>query len=300
MTHKKVAVIGYPVKHSLSPVLHGYWLKKYNIDGEYGMLEVKPEDLEQTLLGLKDKGYVGCNLTIPHKEAAFELVDKQTSVSFRGHEPTVIKAINTILVENDGTLTAANTDVYGFIQNIKESEPNFNFTKGSAVVLGAGGAARSIVYGLIQRNVPNIFIVNRTRRKSDIMVGDLEYFTGFNGNNSKLKALGWNDRNEILADANLLVNTTSLGMKGNPELDINLEKLPKNALVTDIVYSPIEVDPSNPTYTKLLKNASARGNLVVEGLGMLLYQAVAGFQMWFGVKPEVTEDLRKHVLSHIK
>ncbi|PIR37646.1 MAG: shikimate dehydrogenase [Alphaproteobacteria bacterium CG11_big_fil_rev_8_21_14_0_20_39_49] len=293
MTHKKAAVIGYPVKHSLSPVLHGYWLKKYNIDGEYGMLEVKPEDLEQTLLGLKDKGYVGCNLTIPHKEVGYKIIKEHGITSKLADR---LGAVNTIYFNKDGILCADNTDGYGFIENIKQSQPCFDITKGKAFVLGAGGAASAVISSLIDAGVEDIVNLNRTKSKAH----DLEFLLRPYIGKYKISTFDWDSRSAILGHINLLVNTTSLGMKGNPELDINLEKLPKNALVTDIVYSPIEVDSANPTYTKLLKNASVRGNLVVEGLGMLLYQAVAGFQMWFGVKPEVTEDLRKHVLSHIK
>ena len=294
MTTKKAAVIGYPVKHSLSPVLHGYWLKKYNIDGEYGFLEVKPEDLEETLLSLKDKGYVGCNLTIPHKESAFDIAGVLDYKAF------AIGAVNTIKV-NDSGLFASNTDAYGFTENIKQSYPVFDFTGGKAVVLGAGGAARAIIFGLLQENVTEIVVTNRTYSKAEELIEYVKsaakkkkFFDQMVGweNNSILKVASWDERNEILADANLLVNTTSLGMKGQPELDISLEKLPKNALVTDIVYTPLE--------TGLLKKARERGNFVVDGLGMLLYQAVAGFEMWFGIKPEVTDDLREHVLSHIK
>ncbi len=293
MTTKKVAVIGYPVKHSLSPVLHSYWLEKYNIDGEYGLLEVKPEDLEETLLSLKDKGYVGCNLTIPHKEAAYDFVFKTPNFIRKLHVTAAnIKAVNTVAYNESGNIHFRNTDTYGFIENIKQSEPSFDFTEGKAVVLGAGGAARAVVFGLIEEGVTNIVLLNRTKEKAEFITNDFSYYIETEKKEVNLTTAPWEERNETLADSNLLVNTTSLGMKGQPELDISLEKLPKNALVTDIVYNPLE--------TKLLKNARERGNFVVDGLGMLLYQAVAGFEMWFGIKPEVTDDLRKHVLSHIK
>lgn len=283
---KKVAVIGYPVKQSLSPVLHGYWIKKYNIDAEYGTLEVKPEDLEKTLLSLKDNGYVGCNLTIPHKEAAYKILD-----SFAANEASTraTRAVNTVAFYESMQISIMNTDISGFIENIKNSQPKFDFTKGKAVVLGAGGAARAVVFGLMLQHVPEIIITNRTK---DRVYSILEDFRVFSYVKSKLKVADWQDRNEILKDANLLVNTTSLGMQGQEELDIDLKNLPTTALVTDIVYKPLQ--------TKLLKNASERGNLVVDGLGMLLYQAVAGFQMWFNIQPKVTEELRDHVLSHIK
>lgn len=286
---KKVAVIGYPVKHSLSPFLHGYWLKKYNIDGEYGLLEVKPEDLKGTLARLESDGYVGCNLTIPHKEEAYRILGNNTGITAHS-----VGAVNTIYMQY-GELWGSNSDVYGFVQNILNSHSDFDFTKGKAVVLGAGGAARAVVCGLIGEKVPEIIIVNRTVEKAEKVKEDLlkisDHVDGWE-DNSDIKVVHWDERNEIVKDANILVNTTSLGMKGQPELDISLENIPKNALVNDIVYNPLE--------TKLLKNAREHGNFVVDGLGMLLYQAVAGFEMWFGIKPEVTEDLREHVLSQMK
>jgi shikimate dehydrogenase len=283
---KKVAVIGYPVKQSLSPVLHGYWIKKYNIDAEYGLLEVKPDDLEKTLLGLKDNGYVGCNLTIPHKEVAYNILE-----SFATNEASTraTRAVNTVAFYESLQISIMNTDIFGFIDNIKTSAPTFDFTKGKAVVLGAGGAARAVVFGLILQKVPEIIITNRTKDRAYSILDD---FNIFSSSNTKLEVADWQNRNEILQDANLLVNTTSLGMQGQEELDIDLKNLPKTALVTDIVYKPLQ--------TKLLKNASDRGNLVVDGLGMLLYQAQLGFKMWFEIQPEVTKELREHVLSHIK
>lgn len=285
---KKVAVIGYPVKQSLSPVLHGYWIKKYNIDAEYGLLEVKPEDLEKTLLGLKDNGYVGCNLTIPHKEAAYNILEKNSNSRASA---SATRAVNTVFFdeEKNGQRTLLNTDINGFIDNIRNSEPSFDFTKGKAVVLGAGGAARAVVFALIQEGVREIIITNRTKDRAYSILDDLKIYSS---SKAKLEVANWRNRNEILKDANLLVNTTSLGMNGQEELDIDLQNLPETALVTDIVYKPLQ--------TKLLKNASDRGNLVVDGLGMLLYQAQLGFQMWFEIKPEVTKNLREHVLSHIK
>lgn len=287
---KKVAVIGYPVKQSLSPVLHGYWIKEHGIDAEYGLLEVKPEDLEKTLLGLKDNGYVGCNLTIPHKEEAYKIfIDKNANCH---PSAKMFEAVNTVAFYENGEIEIRNTDGYGFLQNIINSAPNFDFTKGKAVVLGAGGAARAVILGLIQQQVPEIKITNRTIERSESIKNHFSKYLLAFAPNTKLKVADWQNRNEILQDANLLVNTTSLGMQGSEELDIDLKNLPKTALVTDIVYKPLQ--------TKLLKNASYRGNLVVDGLGMLLYQAVAGFQMWFEIQPKVTKELREHVLSHIK
>jgi shikimate dehydrogenase len=295
MTLKKVAVIGYPVKHSLSPKLHGYWINQYKeelkakgIEAEYGMLEVAPEDLEKTLLGLKDNGYVGCNLTVPHKEAALKIVKNISS------QAKIVGAINTIHIEESGSLFGNNTDVGGFLDNIIDSISNnyrFDFSLGKVVVIGAGGASRAVIAGLATViKAREIVIINRTKERAEKIKSDLENITidGLSYKSS-ITIANWEDRNNILEDANLLVNTTSLGMIGKPELDINLDKLPTSALVTDIVYKPLE--------TTLLKNARNRGNKVVDGLGMLLYQAQGGFELWFGIKPEVTEDLRKFILS---
>ncbi|MCE3231861.1 MAG: aroE [Rickettsiaceae bacterium] len=283
MVLKKVAVIGYPVKHSLSPKLHGYWLEKYKdelrakgIEGEYGMVEVTPDSLEYFLKNMAKNGYAGCNITVPHKERAFEIIRQIGEVS---EIAKLIGAVNAVVVQDDGKLFGTNTDAYGYIENIKRNANGFDFTAGKAVVLGAGGAARAVVAGLIDEKGPQIILLNRTKDKAEKIKVDL-------GN---VIVADWQGRGEILKDTNLLVNTTVLGMTGQPELDINLEKLPTDALVTDIVYKPLE--------TNLLKNARNRGNKVVDGLGMLLYQAQGGFELWFGMKPEVTEDLRKHILS---
>jgi shikimate dehydrogenase len=285
MGHRKVAVIGYPVKHSLSPKLHGYWLDFYKdelkakgIEGEYGMLEVKPEDLEKTVVGLKNHGYIGCNFTVPHKEHAFEIIEIIGEVSETAKR---IEAVNTVALRNDGKLYGTNTDAYGFIENIKNNAYGFN--SGKAVVLGAGGAARSVVIGLGFMGFKEIIITNRTKERAE------EIKRNFVSLKDKITVVDWEDRNEVLKDTNLLVNTTVLGMAGQEELDINLDKLPLDALVTDIVYNPLE--------TNLLKKARIRGNKVVDGLGMLLYQAQGGFELWFGMKPEVTDDLRKYILS---
>lgn len=277
---RKAAVLGFPVKHSLSPILHSYWLKTYSIEGEYGRLEVKPEELKNILPGLKEQGYVGCNLTLPHKELAVNIVN-QVSEKARS-----IGAVNTVLVREDGSLFGENTDAFGFIENIVQNAPGFDFTKGAAVVLGAGGAARAVLWGLIEKNVPAIILLNRSRDKAEVLK-DV-----FSGKGTQIIVEDWGKKSDVLEKANLLVNTTSLGMSGQPELDISLEKLPKKALVTDIVYAPLE--------TKLLAAAKARGNKTVDGLGMLLYQAVEGFSMWFGVKPEVTPQLRQVVEDQLQ
>ena len=278
MKVKKAAVIGYPVKHSLSPILHGYWIKKYNIDGEYDLLEINPDEFKDRFKGLAKEGYVGCNFTVPYKERAFDLVDKCSQVA------KIIGAVNTVVFNKDGTTEGTNTDAYGFIENIKESLPTINFKGARAVILGAGGAARAVVYGLLKENVSEIILLNRTKQKAL----DLKQSLSSLGN---IKVVAWEERNSIIKDANILVNTTSLGMEGQEELEICLDKLPKEALVTDIVYRPLE--------TKLLKTAKNRGNLVVDGLGMLLYQAVRGFNLWFGIEPRVTKELKAYVLKHL-
>lgn len=266
---KKAAVIGYPVAHSLSPRLHNYWLKKNNIAGEYTAIEVLPENLSEFIKSLDKNGFCGVNVTIPHKENVIPFLDEIDKYA------KAIGAVNTIVV-NDGKLIGKNTDAEGFYNNIE------NRIRGAkkAVVLGAGGAAKAIVFALEMFDFEEIIIINRTKDRA-IMLAHI-----FSLNS---KVADWNDRNKILENADLLVNTTSLGMTGKDELDIDLSLLPKTALVTDIVY--------NPLITPLLAQAQARGNPIVDGLGMLLHQAVPAFEAWFGVRPEVTEELRKYILE---
>jgi len=280
---KKVCVIGYPAKHSLSPVIHNYWLEKYNIEGSYEIREIEPDKFDDFFLNLHKEGYVGCNVTLPFKEKAFELSDPFSFTE------KVIGAVNTIIIE-DGRYVGHNTDAYGFIKNIEKSSKEFDFKKGAAVVLGAGGAARAVINSLLFKDVPEIILLNRTIEKAENIRNDLHVNIHKNQEFilERLKIIPWEERNEALAEAKLLVNTTSLGMVGQPELDINIDKLPKDALVTDIVYRPLE--------TKLLNQARERGNPVVDGLGMLLYQAVPGFELWFKEENvEVTPELRKKV-----
>jgi len=274
MTTLKAGVMGWPVDHSRSPALHGFWLKTLGVDGSYVPLPVKPEDLAQALRDLPRQGFVGVNLTVPHKEAAMEIVDEISPEARR------IGAVNTVFVTADGRLKATNTDGYGFITSLKAGAPNFNPSAGPAVVLGAGGAARAICVALQDAGVPEICIINRTLERAENLAAAL---TG------PFVTAPWDDRARRLKDANLLVNTTTLGMKGQGPLEIDLAHLPHKATVTDIVYVPLE--------TPLLAAARACGNPVVDGLGMLLYQAQPGFAGWFGKKPEVTPDLRAYVLA---
>lgn len=270
----KAGVMGWPISHSCSPRLHGYWLARYGIDGTYEALAVTPDDLSEQLGSLRDRGFAGVNLTVPHKEAALEVV---TSLS-----PTAraIGAVNTVVVGADGNLAGDNTDGFGFLENLRQDAAGWSADTGPAVVLGAGGAARAICHALAMAGAPEIRIVNRTLARAEALAEDL---TG------PLSPWSWDDRGAALAGAALVVNTTILGMVGQDPLDLDLASLPTEAVVNDIVYAPLE--------TPLLAAAARRGNPVVDGLGMLLHQARPGFEAWFGRTPEVTPALRAHVLG---
>jgi shikimate dehydrogenase len=267
-------VMGWPVAHSLSPRLHGHWLRRYEIDGAYVPLPVRPERLEQALGALPALGFAGTNLTIPHKEAAVSLVDRLSPAAER------IGAVNTVVVEPDGTLSGDNTDGFGFIASLSERRLGWDAAVGPTVVLGAGGAARAIAVALLDAGAPEVRLLNRTPERARALAGEL---------GGPVHAVEWAERSLALADAALLVNTTSLGMHGQPPLDLALDALPRTALVTDVVYSPL--------ITALLAAARARGNPVVDGLGMLLHQARPGFRAWFGVDPVVDGDLRAAVIA---
>jgi len=266
-------VMGWPVEHSKSPRLHGFWLKKLQVDGVYIPLPVSPERLPEAIAGLPALGFRGVNLTIPHKERVIPLCDQLDETARR------IGAVNTIVVE-DGVLHGTNTDAFGFIENLRQNS-SWTAPAGAAVLLGAGGAARAIAVALSDDGVQDLRIVNRTGER----VQSLIQSTGL----KNASFVPWNERDQALDGAALVVNATSLGMQRNPKLDINLAALPKTAVVNDIVYAPLQ--------TPLLEDAAARGNPVVDGLGMLLYQAVPGFKAWFGVSPDVTEELREFVLA---
>ena len=270
-------VMGWPVAHSLSPRLHGHWLRRYQIDGAYVPLPVPPERLEQALGALPALGFAGTNLTIPHKEAALLLVDRRSPAAER------IGAVNTVVVEPDGTLSGDNTDGFGFIASLSESQIGWHAAAGPAVVLGAGGAARAIAVALLDAGAPEVRLVNRTPERARALADEL---------GGLVHPMAWPERSAALADAALLANTTSLGMHGQPPLDLALDVLPPTALVTDVVYAPL--------ITPLLALARARGNPVVDGLGMLLHQARPGFRAWFGVDPAVDADLRAAVLAGLR
>lgn len=270
-------VMGWPVEHSLSPRLHGYWLEHHRIDGAYVPLAVKPEDLPTALAALPALGFRGVNLTLPHKEQALDLCHVVDDLARR------IGAVNTVVVR-EGRLVGSNSDAFGFLENVKEGAPDWRVEAAPAVVLGAGGAARAVVAALADAGAPEVRIVNRTRERAEALAVSLAQWPG-----CAISAHDWDQRLAALADAGLLANTTTLGMLGLPSLDLELGGLPPDALVTDIVYTPL--------MTPLLQAAQARGNPLVDGLGMLLHQARPGFEAWYGVRPEVTPALRDFVLS---
>ncbi|MET1026898.1 MAG: shikimate dehydrogenase [Dongiaceae bacterium] len=272
-------VFGWPVSHSRSPRLHGFWLRQYGIDGAYIPFATPPAQFEAALRALPALGFRGANVTLPHKEKALQFVDHVTTRAQR------IGAVNTVVVEEDGQLQGDNTDGFGFLEHLRDSARDWQPQAGPAVVLGAGGAARSVIVALLDAGVPAIRLANRTIRRAD------EIAEALAGTGSRLSVHDWEDRAEILADAALLVNTTQLGLAGQPALELDLAKLPPEAVVDDIVYVPRE--------TPLLLAAKQRGNVTVDGLGMLLHQARPGFAAWFKVEPQVTPALRDFVLADI-
>ncbi|MBX3494794.1 MAG: shikimate dehydrogenase [Parvibaculum sp.] len=274
---RKVCVIGWPVAHSRSPLIHNHWIAEYKIqDARYEPMAVKPEDAAATIRDLPKLGFVGANVTVPHKETAFAALDRHDAVARR------LKAVNTIVTTAKG-LEGRNTDGYGFIANLKDRAAGWSADRGPAVLLGAGGAARAIAAALEDEGAPEIRIVNRTPARAEALAADLGL--------KAARIFAEADTAAALDGASLLVNTTTLGMKGESDASVDLAPLPKSALVTDIVYTPLE--------TGLLRRAREAGHEIVDGLGMLLHQAVPGFEAWFGVRPEVTEQLRKLVLANI-
>lgn len=277
MTQEKiplVAVLGSPVAHSKSPLLHGFWLKQFGIQGHYVPIDVMAADLEQVLQTLPKMGFVGANVTLPHKEKILSIADQ---ISDRA---ALIGAANTLVFQPDGKLYADNTDGYGFIENIRQHAPDWQAKNGPALVLGAGGAARAIVSALLEAGAPEVRISNRTRARADQIKSD------FGG---RVGVVDWVKAGAEIEYAHTLVNTTSLGMTGKSALTVSLDKLNPETLVTDIVYSPLD--------TELLKAARSKGCRVVDGLGMLIHQAVPGFQRWFGQKPVVDQEIRDILLA---
>jgi shikimate dehydrogenase len=275
---KVAGVIGWPVSHSLSPRLHGYWLQLHGIDGAYIPLPVAPENVEAAVRALPVLGFQGANVTVPHKEAVFRAVDQTDEMARR------LGAVNTIVVTADGAIEGRNTDGRGFLESLRAAETGWRPERGPAVILGAGGAARAIVAALLAAGVPEVRLLNRTAARADELAGQIG-----DAGQGALDVVPWEQRNDALGGAALLVNTTTLGMVGNPPLSIALNDLPPAATVLDIVYKPLETD--------LLAAARGRGNPAVDGLGMLLHQARPSFAAWFGVEPHVTAELRQHVLT---
>lgn len=270
-------VIGWPVAHSRSPMLHGHWIAEHGLRGAYVPLPVAPGQLEAALRGLPALGFAGANVTIPHKVDALRLVDRVEPLARR------IGAVNTLVVGADGALEGRNTDAYGFVQSLRETHPAWRADAGAAVVLGAGGAARAVVAGLIDAGAREIRLLNRTPQRAEELAADLRPASG----GCRLEVLPWASRHDALAGSALLAQTTSQGMHGQPALEVRLDALPLSAVVCDAVYVPLE--------TPLLAAARARGHPVVDGLGMLLHQARPAFEAWFGLRPQVTAALRAKV-----
>ena len=270
--YRLAGVMGWPVGHSRSPVIHNHWIAQLGLRGAYVLLPVQPEKLDDALRSLPVLGFAGCNLTIPHKVAALEIVDRVDLLAQR------IGAVNTVVVEADGTLTGLNTDGFGYIQSLLDVQPDWQADAGPVVVVGAGRAARAIIVALMERGAKEIRLTNRSVDKAKDMAAEF---------GRQVNAVPWEDRHEALSGAALLVNTTNQGMHGEPALDLNLRQLPSTALVSDIIYIPME--------TPLLAAARGRGNATVNGLGMLLHQARPAFAAWFGVLPEVSPALFEQI-----
>lgn len=266
-------VIGFPISHSKSPRLHRYWLRKYGLLGDYVPLHVSDDNLHQVLMTLPKMGFVGANVTIPHKTKVLSVADQ---ISDRA---TLIGAANTLHFREDGSIYADNTDGYGFMANLKQGAPDWDPKAGPAAIFGAGGAARAIIVALADAGVPQIFLSNRTRPKAEALRAEF---------GARITVVDWVQAGNIIEDSTTIINTTSLGMVGAPEFRVPLDGLRPGQLVTDIVYTPLK--------TRLLHAAELAGCTVVDGLGMLLHQGVPGFERWFGVRPEVDDELRQIML----
>jgi shikimate dehydrogenase len=264
---RAACVIGWPIKHSRSPLIHGYWIKQHGFDADYRPEAVAPEAFADFIRNLPSRGYVGANITIPHKEMALELSEPDDCARAVG-------AANTLWLDG-GRLRSTNTDVEGFVANLDDGVPGWAGRAGEAIVLGAGGSARAVIYGLIERGIGRINVVNRSMERAEAL---RQRF------GAAVHPAEWSALPSLLGRCGLLVNTTSVGMTGQPPLDIDLRPLPRHATVTDLVYAPLT--------TSLLIAAQTRGLAVADGLGMLLHQAVRGFELWFGVRPRVTAELR--------
>lgn len=269
-------VMGWPVSHSRSPLIHNHWIKTYGLHGSYGLFPVKPENLQQALQGLSALGLAGCNITIPHKVEAMQYMD------WVDPHAQKVGAINTVVVQKDGSLHGFNNDGFGYLQSLKEVKNDWRADTGPVVVLGAGGASRAILVALLEQGATEIRLLNRTFDKAQALAHEF---------GPAIHALPWSSRHEALADAALLINTTSQGMQGTAELELNLDDLPTTALVSDIIYTPLS--------TPLLDQARQRGHTTVNGLGMLIHQARPAFKAWFGVMPEASSTLTDLLIASL-
>jgi shikimate dehydrogenase len=273
---KRACVIGWPIEHSRSPLIHNHWLKVYGIDGAYTKEAVRPEEVGTFLKSLAANGYVGCNVTVPHKEAAFAAADE------KDESASAVGAANTLWLEH-GKLFAANTDTYGFMTNLALQAPGWDALDAPVAILGAGGAARAITYGFLKAGVGEIRVFNRTLARAEALAKDF---------GPRVKAFDWSERGKRSRRCAVLVNTTTIGLNGVGSIDIDFHTFDATCVVADIVYVPLE--------TELIVRAMGRGLRTVDGLGMLLHQAVPGFQKWFGVRPEVTPELREILVADIE
>ena len=268
--------MGWPVGHSRSPIIHNHWIAQHQLKGSYALLPVQPERLEDAIRGLVALGFAGCNVTIPHKVNAMKMMDHVHPTAKR------MGAINTIVVQKDGSLHGFNNDGFGYVQSLKDENPNWKADTGPILVLGAGGASRAITLSLLEQGAKEIRLVNRSREKAQALADEFSAF-GL----GEIKVLDWKDRNEAMEGVALLINTTNQGMHGQADLEIDISKLPSHAMVSDAIYIPLE--------TALLKTARLKGHTTVNGLGMLLNQARPAFEAWFGVLPEITPALREAI-----
>ncbi len=269
-------VMGWPVAHSRSPLIHNHWIKKYQLSGAYGRFPVEPKNLEAAIRGLSALGLAGCNITIPHKVEAMQYMD------WVDPHAQKIGAINTVVVQANGTRHGYNNDGFGYLQSLKEAHAQWRADTGPVVVLGAGGAARAILVALLQEGATEIRLLNRTLDKAQALAQEF---------GPSIQALPWSQRHEALAQAALLINTTNQGMHGTPALDLALDELPTTAMVSDIIYTPL--------VTPLLEQARQRGNTTVNGLGMLIHQARPAFEAWFGIKPAATSEISDLLIASL-
>ncbi len=273
----KACVIGYPIEHSRSPIIHNYWVKRYSIDGSFKKTAVRPDEVSQFLSSLKANGLKGCNVTVPLKELAFKAAE------ITHDSAKAVRAANTMWLDEQGRLNAENTDTYGFMAHLKNSVPDWNSGTGPVSILGAGGAARAIVYGFKQAGIDKIHVYNRTYKRAQELADEF---------GPTVSARDWQDRTNCSDKSRIIVNTTTIGMNGEGTLDLDFSNANKTCVVCDIVYVPLE--------TGLLARARMAGLRTLDGLGMLMNQAVPGFERWFGVRPEVTNELRELLLADIE